>query len=264
MNAHDTSWAQHPLLASRRLEFLGAPMHALTMDETLMLAEEAMRQKRPLLHTVVNVAKLVNMGRNGELQDDVATADVISVDGTGVVWGARLCGLSLPERVAGIDVMIHVLGICAAGGYRPFLLGAEQTVLDAVVLRLGKEHPRLAVAGMRNGYFKSEDEPDIVEMINASGADCLFVGMPTPRKERFLKRYRAELAPSFVMGVGGSFDVYGGKVARAPTLVQKAGFEWLFRVVQEPRRLWPRYYETNTAYAVLLWREYFARRRSRR
>jgi N-acetylglucosaminyldiphosphoundecaprenol N-acetyl-beta-D-mannosaminyltransferase len=86
--------------------------------------------------------------------------------------------------------------------------------------------------------------------------------MPTPRKERFLKQYRDVLAPSFVMGVGGSFDVYGGKVARAPVLVQKLGLEWLFRVAQEPRRLWRRYYETNTAYVGLLWQELRERRRS--
>ena len=261
MTATDSGWAQHPLLVSRRLEFLGVPMHALTMKETLAIAEEAMAEKRPMLHTVVNVAKIINMGKNPELSEDVATADVISIDGTGVVWGARLCGLTLPERVAGIDVMTNLFDLCQSHGYRPYFLGAEQHVLDAVGRRLDIEYPRLVVAGMRNGYFDARDEGEVVKTINDSGADCLFVGMPTPRKERFLKRYRAVLVPSFVMGVGGSFDVYGGKVARAPGFVQKAGFEWLFRVVQEPRRLWPRYYETNTAYAVLLWRELRMRRK---
>ncbi|TIY02687.1 MAG: WecB/TagA/CpsF family glycosyltransferase, partial [Mesorhizobium sp.] len=83
-------------------------------------------------------------------------------------------------------------------------------------------------------------------------------------KERFLKRYRDELTPSFVMGVGGSFDVYGGKVARAPKLVQAAGLEWLFRVAQEPQRLWRRYYDTNTAYAALLCRELWGSRGRRK
>jgi len=256
MNVHSIGWSQHVLLASQRLEFMGAPMHALTMAETLSIAEEAMTLKRPLHHTVVNVAKLVNMRSNAELRDDVSTADMINIDGTGVVWGARLCGLTVPERVAGIDIMINLFGICAARGFRPFLLGAEQVVLEAVERRLKRDHPSLVVAGMRNGYFKPEDEPEVLEVINQSGADCLFVAMPTPRKERFLRRNRDALLPNFVMGVGGSFDVYGGKVARAPRMVQDAGFEWLFRVAQEPRRLWPRYYETNTAYAILLWREW--------
>ncbi|MER8554130.1 WecB/TagA/CpsF family glycosyltransferase [Mesorhizobium sp. M0976] len=260
MNAHDPAWAQHSLLASRRREFLGAPIHALTMAETLAIADEAMTVRRPLHHVVVNVAKLVTMRQNAELREDVAGADVVNVDGIGVLWGARLCGVALPERVAGVDIMINLLSLCAKRGFRPYLLGAEQNVLDAVVARLAKDHPSLVIAGMRNGYFKPEDEAGIVAAINASGADCLLVAMPTPRKERFLKRYRDELAASFVMGVGGSFDVYGGKVARAPRLIQAAGLEWLFRVVQEPRRLWRRYYHTNTAYAGLLCREFWERR----
>jgi N-acetylglucosaminyldiphosphoundecaprenol N-acetyl-beta-D-mannosaminyltransferase len=257
------SWSQHPLLVSRRMEFLGTSMHALTMAETLAIADEAMASRRPLHHTVVNVAKLVNMRQNAELRDDVVSADMINIDGVGVVWGARLLGQSIPERVAGIDIMINLFGICARRGYRPYLLGAEQYVLDAVRRRLANDYPTLAVAGMRDGYFETEDEPFVVAAINESGADCLFVAMPTPRKERFLKQYRHRLVPNFVMGVGGSFDVYGGKVARAPKAVRTAGFEWLFRVSQEPRRLWPRYYSTNKAYALLLLRELRDRRRNR-
>jgi len=258
-----SDWSQHPLLTARRREFLGTPMHALTMDETLALAGEAMAGHRPLHHTVVNVAKLVNMRKNAELRDDVASADLINVDGAGVLWGARLFGIELPERVAGVDIMVNLFRLCEANGHRPYLLGAEQAVLDAVHRRLGREHPALVVAGMQDGYFKPEDEAAVVAAINASGADCLFVAMPTPRKERFLKQYRDVLAPSFVMGVGGSFDVYGGKVARAPRLVQALGCEWLFRIAQEPRRLWRRYYETNTAYAGLLWQEFWGRRTRR-
>lgn len=260
MNAGTPGWAHHPLLAKRRISFLDAPMHALTMEETLAIATEAMRRRRPLHHTVVNVAKLVAMRDNAELREDVATADMINVDGAGVLWGARLMGHRVPERVAGVDIMEQLFAVAAREGFRPYLLGAEQQVLDAVVDRLGREHPSLVVAGARNGYFKPEDEAGIIADINASGADCLFVAMPTPRKERFLKQYRPDLGTSFVMGVGGSFDVYGGKVARAPRLVQRLGLEWLFRIVQEPGRLWKRYATTNSAYAVLLLKALLSRR----
>lgn len=253
-------WAAHPLIVPRRVEFLDAPMHLLTMDETLALAIESMTGKVPLHHTVVNVAKLVNMRANDELRQDVSEADLINIDGAGVVWGARLLGIRVPERVAGVDIMERLFAICAERGFRPYLLGAETHVLDAVQRRLAREFPSLSVAGAHDGYFKPEQEASIVEAINASGADCLFVAMPTPRKERFLRRYRDALAVSFVMGVGGSFDVYGGKVSRAPKLIQKMGFEWLYRVLQEPRRLWRRYYETNMRYAGMLWRAYRERR----
>ncbi|WP_454856609.1 WecB/TagA/CpsF family glycosyltransferase [Rhizobium binxianense] len=263
MNAHHRDWSQHPLLASRRREFLGTPLHALTMQETLAIADEAMASGHRLHHIVVNVSKLVNMRKNAELREDVVTADVINVDGKGILWGARIFGHSLPERVTGIDVMTNLFDLCEQRGYRPFLLGAEGDVLDAVLQRLAAAHPRLSVAGAQDGYFGDEQEAAIVEAINASQADCLFVAMPTPRKERFLKKYRTVLRPSFVMGVGGSFDVYGGKVARAPKIVQAIGFEWLFRIGQEPKRLWRRYYETNTAYAALLWQEFWGFRSRR-
>ena len=253
-------WAADPLLVSRRRDFLGAPMHLVTMDETLALATKAMAEKRPLHHTVINVSKLVNMRKSAELFEDVAAADLINIDGAGVVLGARLFGIEVPERVAGVDIMENLFRICAEKGFRPYLLGAEQSVLDAVQRRLSTDLPALRVAGMQDGYFKPEQEAAVVDAINASRADCLFVAMPTPRKERFLKQYRDVLTPSFVMGVGGSFDVYGGKVTRAPKFVQAIGFEWLYRVLQEPRRLWRRYYETNLAYAGLLWREFWARR----
>lgn len=258
-----SAWVGHGLLAARRREFLGLPLHALTMAETLELADEAMASHRPLHHTVVNVAKLVTMKSNDELREDVASADIINIDGKGVLWGARLCGLDIPERVAGVDIMTNLFALCEAKGYRPFLLGAERSVLDAVALRLGRDHPHLVVAGMQDGYFGPDEEEAVMSAINASNADCLFVAMPTPRKERLLKKYRERLTPSFVMGVGGSLDVYGGKVARAPGIVQAMGMEWLFRIAQEPRRLWRRYYETNTAYIGLLWREYRASRARR-
>jgi len=254
MNQHAFGWAYHPLLARRRAEFLGAPLHLITMAETLDLADEAMTLRKPMHHTVLNVAKLVSMQKNAELYEDVTSADLINIDGAGVVWGARLMGIKVPERVAGVDIMENLFRLCAERGFRPYLLGAEQQVLTAVVERLRREYPTLQVAGWRDGYFKPEQEAQVVEDINASGADCLFVAMPTPRKERLLKQHRNHLLPNFVMGVGGSFDVYGGKVTRAPRLVQAAGLEWLYRVLQEPGRLWRRYYETNTAYAVLLWR----------
>ena len=260
MSIATANWAEHPVLKQRRRSFLGSPLHALTMAETLALADEAMANHKPLHHTVVNVAKLVSMQTSEELREDVSRADVVNVDGAGVLWGARLCGVELPERVAGVDIMLNLFALCEQRGYRPYLLGAEQIVLDRVMARIDREHPRLRVAGLHDGYFKPEQDQDIVAEINASGADCLFVAMPTPRKERFLSQHRDALASSFIMGVGGSFDVYAGKVARAPRLVQALGLEWLFRVLQEPKRLWRRYYETNTAYVGLLINEYRARR----
>jgi N-acetylglucosaminyldiphosphoundecaprenol N-acetyl-beta-D-mannosaminyltransferase len=254
-------WQTHPLVRGRRRVFLETPLHALTMAETLDLAEQAMTNREPLHHTVINVSKLVNMRANPVLAQDVSEADLINVDGAGVVWGARLFGVGVPERVAGVDIMEAMFRICAERGFRPYLLGAEAHVLDAVKKRLARDYPGFEIAGARDGYFSAEDEEGIILDINASGADCLFVALPTPRKERFLYRYRLVLRPYFIMGVGGSFDVYGGKVHRAPKWVQAIGMEWAYRVMQEPGRLWRRYWDTNRAYLKLLWTNYWRTKR---
>jgi N-acetylglucosaminyldiphosphoundecaprenol N-acetyl-beta-D-mannosaminyltransferase len=128
-------------------------------------------------------------------------------------------------------------------------------VLERAVENADLNWPGLVLAGYRDGYFGEEEEAEIVEDIKRSNPDCLFIGLPTPRKERFLHRYRETLGVPFIMGVGGSFDVLAGHVSRAPRSLQNAGLEWLYRVYQEPKRMWWRYVSTNAVYAGLLGKE---------
>lgn len=235
-------------------------MDALSMDETVEMAAGAMRSGATVTHVAINVAKLVRMRTDPTLRMDVTGADIIGVDGMGLVWGARLHGIRIPERVAGIDLMWNLIGECERHGYKPFFLGAKEEVVRAAAQGAIRAFPKLEIAGVRNGYFSSEDEQEIVAHINDSGADCLFVGLPTPMKERFLSKHRSSLKTPFVMGVGGSFDVIGGKVSRAPRWMQQASLEWLYRIMQEPRRLVWRYASTNARFLLLLLSEFpFAR-----
>lgn len=211
-----------------------------------------MRHRTMLRQVSINVAKFVAMRENPELDQDVRTSDLINVDGMGILWAARLLGLEVPERVAGIDLFESVLALCAAHGYRPFLLGARQEILERAVAAARGRYAGLLFAGWRNGYFSGNEEGGVVSEIKASRADCLFIGMPTPRKERFLASHGGQLGVPFVMGVGGSLDVLAGAVRRAPPLIQAIGLEWLFRLAQEPRRLGPRYLKTNAVFACIL------------
>ena len=235
-----------------RKDFLGAPIDCLTLAETAAAADAAIRSRITCQHVCLNVAKFVKMRADAELDRDVRSSHIISADGAGIVWAARLLGIGVPERVAGIDLMEAVLRLCADNGYRPYFLGAPREVLKQAIACLKERYPGLAVAGASDGYFRPEEEPDVVATITSSRADCLFIGMPTPRKERFLARHRDELSVPFVMGVGGAFDVLAGHVHRAPGLVQRIGLEWLYRTVQEPLRLGPRYVKTNLAFAVIV------------
>lgn len=246
------TYAQKP---TKRFSFLGAPMDALTMAETLQVARHAMKTKTRLQHVVVNVAKLVNMQKDLTLFDDVTSSDLINIDGMGVVWGARLCGHDVPERVSGVDIMDRLLELCAAEGFRPYFLGAKQAVLEAAVQRIKEDHPKIKIAGYRNGYFTAEEEPQIMKDIAESNADCLFIAISSPMKERLLAQYKDVINVPFLMGVGGSMDIKAGYTRRAPAWMQKYGLEWFYRIIQEPKRMWKRYLVTNSKYAWLLVRE---------
>jgi N-acetylglucosaminyldiphosphoundecaprenol N-acetyl-beta-D-mannosaminyltransferase len=235
-----------------RASFLGCPIDVLTMAETVELARGAMHSQQRLQHVALNVAKFVNMRFDPMLTSDVADSDVISIDGMGIVWGARALGLPVNTRVTGIDLFTELLALCAREGFKPYFLGATPGVLQQAARRVRDKHPSIKFAGLRDGYFTSEQEADVVREIQSSRADCLFIGMPTPRKERFLACNRDALGVPFIMGVGGSFDILAGAVRRAPVRMQDLGLEWLYRVYQEPGRMWWRYAKTNTLFAGIL------------
>ena len=248
------------MLMLPRIDFMNVTLHPLTMRETLAHLRDEMHAGRAVTAVSLNVAKLVNLRHDSALRADLAAADLVLPDGMGIVWGARLLGLAVPERVAGIDLMDRMLETCAAEGWRPYFLGARPEVLERAVSAVRKRHPSLNFAGWQHGYFADVETASVVTAIQASGATCLFVGMPTPRKEQFLARHAAHLDMPFLMGVGGSLDILAGETKRAPLVWQNAGLEWLYRTIQEPRRMWRRYLTTNMKFAVLLaW--FFVRRR---
>jgi N-acetylglucosaminyldiphosphoundecaprenol N-acetyl-beta-D-mannosaminyltransferase len=152
--------------------------------------------------------------------------------------------------VTGIDLMEVLVAEAVERGWSVFLLGATDAVVERLAGQLAGRGVR--IAGRHHGYFPEEDEADVAAAIRASGATLLFVGMPTPRKERFVIHQAVPAGIPFSMGVGGSFDVLAGELSRAPRAMQRAGLEWLFRLVQEPRRLLRRYLVTNTRFLALL------------
>lgn len=235
-----------------RVDVLGCPVDAVDRAAALDRIGEAMRTGRRLCPSLVNTAKLVGMNTDAELRRDVLAGDLVLADGAGVVLAAHLLGRPLPGRVAGIDLMHDTIALAAREGFRPYLLGARADVVRHAAERLTARHPGLDLAGWRDGYFRPGDEPSVVAAINASGADCLFVALPTPMKERFLFRNRVRLETPVIMGVGGSLDVVAGRVARAPGWAQRAGLEWLFRLMQEPVRMGRRYLVTNTIFGAWL------------
>lgn len=235
----------------QRIEFLDCPLDVATMSDTVTTIEQGIDEGRFTQHVVVNVAKLVNMRKDSQLDESVRSCDIINIDGMGVVFGARWLGYDIPERVAGVDLFNELLGMSARRKFPVFLLGAKEEVVQTAAEKSQKNHPELNIAGYHHGYFW-DDEAAVVEQIRQSGAKLLFVAITSPKKENFINRWKDQLGVDFVMGVGGTFDVVAGKVQRAPEWMQKAGLEWLYRVIQEPGRMWKRYLVTNSSFAWLL------------
>lgn len=241
-------------------DLLGVPISALTMDDALDRVDEAIAPRSRLRIGVVNAAKLVNMRRDAALRQDVLSSDLILADGMSVVWASRLLGRPLPERVTGIDLMLGMLRRGARKGHRVYCLGATQEVLDRVAAHIAADYPGLQLAGRHHGYFGPAEEPVVAADIAAARADILFVAMTSPRKERFMARWGDQFGVPVCHGVGGSFDILAGKVRRAPQRWQRLGLEWLYRVKEEPRRLWRRYLVTNTVFCAIVLSELVRRR----
>jgi N-acetylglucosaminyldiphosphoundecaprenol N-acetyl-beta-D-mannosaminyltransferase len=245
-----------PSASRLRRELFGVPLDALTLGETVQLCMGAVQNGELLEVGVVNAAKIVKLRNDTALRDAVLGCDLIVADGQSVVWASRVLRRPLPERVAGIDLFQRLLHMAEQQGRSVYFLGARADVLEGMVERIRLQHPALRIAGSRHGYYGPDEAPGVADAIKSSGADLLFLGMTSPKKEVFVATYGARTGAKVVHGVGGSFDVLAGVVKRAPRLWQRTGFEWLYRALQEPRRLGRRYLTTNVAFVGLVAREW--------
>ncbi len=233
----------------------GLPITARTMDDVVALCADAVRSRSRVLVGVVNAAKIVKLRRDEVLRNSLLDSDIVIADGQAVVWASRLLRRPLPERVTGIDLFERLLELADRNRSRIYLLGARPEVLEALQRRIRERFPAVVIAGAADGYFDPADSAAVAARIRESRSDMVFLGMPTPKKEVFLARYADHLDAPVLHGVGGSFDVLAGLTRRAPLRWQRSGLEWLYRLVQEPRRLWRRYAVTNTAFIALTLKE---------
>jgi N-acetylglucosaminyldiphosphoundecaprenol N-acetyl-beta-D-mannosaminyltransferase len=238
-----------------RINICDIPVDALTMAETIHLIDRSIIEKKPIHHVVINAAKVVNAQKDPLLKESIVNCDIINADGQAIVWASRLFNTPLPERVAGIDLMESLVKLSSEKKYRIFFLGATEEIVNSVVKYYSNLYGKEIIAGYRNGYFKKEEEQTVARQISDSNADILFVAMSSPKKEIFLNTYKDIIKTSFIMGVGGSFDVVAGFVKRAPLWMQNRGLEWFFRVMQEPRRMWKRYLFGNSEFIFLVLKE---------
>ncbi len=218
-----------------KVDILGAPIDAVTYATAMARVDEFIASRQPHHIFTADVSGIMRAREEPELAEIIRTSDLVTADGAGVLWAARVFDFPLPERVSGVDLVRRMCALAAHKGYRVFLLGAAPGVAEAAAAVLLAENPGLTVAGTRDGYF--QDEAEAAESLRQATPDIVFVALGIPRQERFIRRWYGELGLPVCMGVGGSFDVISGRLERAPLWMQRSGLEWLYRVIQEPKRL---------------------------
>jgi len=234
------------------IDFLGIKVNNFTMSETIDKISNAIELNQKILREDINAAKIVWLQKSNTLKEVIQNANIINADGQSIVFASKLLKQPIKQRVTGIDLMNNLIDISYKKGWKIFFLGAKIDVVKDVVNRYSKEYSKDIIAGFKDGYFNINQEDSIIKLINNSKANILFIGISTPKKEQFINRNFDRLNVNLVMGVGGSFDVIAKRVKRAPKFMQKYALEWLYRLYQEPRKMWRRYLYTNTLFILLV------------
>lgn len=238
-----------------RVSVMGAPVDPWTMEQSVKATDWLVAHNK-FGHLIgVNADKLLQMRDDPAMDFIVRRCELVNADGASMVMAANKLGVDVPERVAGIDLMWELCALAEQKGYSIYLLGAKAEVVAKTAQVLQEKHPKLNIAGYRDGYFKDDEFDSIVSQVEAVKPQIVFVGITSPKKENLIERFRDLGATGAFVGVGGSFDVVSGNIPRAPMWMQKANLEWLFRMVQEPKRLVKRYVVGNTRFYALLRKE---------
>lgn len=219
-----------------RVVILGIEVDKVDMKEALERLTGFLGEERLRMVFTPNSEMIAAALNDMELKHALDNGDLVVPDGIGVVYASRIYGEPLPERVAGYDLMIRFLSVIEREKKGIFLLGGNPGIAQRAGEKILQRFPGIMLKGCRHGYFGNEDVPDILDKINESGADVLFVALGSPKQEKWIYSNRDKLSVKIVMGVGGSFDVIAGEVKRAPAVFQKAGLEWFYRLITQPSR----------------------------
>ena len=220
------------------VKILGVRVDKITKAQALEEFQKLLEGDRCELIVTPNAEIVEKASKTPQLRRIInEEAAIVTPDGVGLIYASKLKGDPIQEKVAGIDFAHSAIELCAQLGRSVYLLGSKPGVAEAAAANLEKEIPGLKIAGFRDGYFKDEEESEVVAEINASGADFLCVALGSPKQEYFVIKHRDALKVKAAAGLGGSLDIWSGQLNRAPKFYIDHGLEWLYRMIQEPKRL---------------------------
>lgn len=219
------------------VEIVGVNIDNVNMDEATGRLVEFLEMDSCSMVFTPNGEILLEAVKNRELETVLNSGQLVVPDGIGVVIASRFYGTPVKERVTGIDLLLRLMETAGSMGKSVYLLGGKPGIAEEAAIKLTEKYGGLRIAGARDGYFVADEEKQIINEINASNADILVAALGAPKQEKFIFNNRDGLKVKIAMGVGGSLDVIAGKVKRAPEFYQKAGLEWFYRLMKEPRRV---------------------------
>ena len=237
------------------INVLGIGVSAINMDLAVGTIGEWIRKREPHYVCITGVHGVMESQRDKKLKQIHNMAGMVTPDGMPLAWLLKLSGHGHADRVSGVDLMFALFEMSDKRDYTHYLYGASEDALARLQANLTRQFPAARIVGAISPPFRSlteEEDKDITKRINESGADIVWVGLSTPKQERWMAAHRDRLDAPGLIGVGAAFDFHAGLVRRAPRFIQRSGFEWLFRLAMEPRRLWKRYLTNNPQFVLLL------------
>jgi N-acetylglucosaminyldiphosphoundecaprenol N-acetyl-beta-D-mannosaminyltransferase len=238
-----------------RVNILGVGVSAINMEQALNAIEGWIVQRQLHYVCVTGVHGIVESQRNNSLRRVHNAAGLVTPDGMPLVWLARLHGRNHVERVYGPDLMLALCDRSISKGYKHFLYGGAEGVPERLANRLKQRYPELQIVGRYSPPFHlltDEEDKQIVQAINEANPDVVWIGLSTPKQERWMAEHVGRLTAPVLIGVGAAFDFHSGLKRQAPRWMQRSGLEWLFRLATEPRRLWRRYLVNNPLFTLLV------------
>jgi len=240
-----------------RFNFLGLNFHIVTFDQTIEQMEYFIQTKKPHMIFAPTVELAVRSKEDYYLKCIYNRSDLLMLDSYVIYYGAKLFRKPAIEPVNAARLMLAFLEVAYKKDYRLYLLGAKNDIVNKAVENIRLKYPGINIVGWHHGYFDFENYTEVTQDIKDKNPDVLFVAMSSPLKENFISINLEKMKVPVCLGVGGTFDIIAGKCRMAPTWVSRAGLEWFYRLIQEPKRLWKRYTITNAKFLWHLFKECF-------
>ncbi len=236
-----------------RANVLGVGLSAINPDSALTAIASALEQKRKGYICVTNVHGVMEAQKDESLRQIFNHTFLCTPDGMPMVWVGRLQGHKNMRRVYGPDLMLAVLAMSENRGYRHFFYGGANGTVEVLRQKLQQRFPKLQIVGTYEPPFRPlnpDEEKKLIETIHAIKPDIMWIGISTPKQDRFMAEYLPKLDVTLMFGVGAAFDFHAGNIRQAPRWMQNCGLEWFFRLCREPRRLWKRYFKNNPLFIL--------------